>query len=90
MKLPLSSPSFAVKSNRTSLPQVLDDEGKKQRFRKVIVKQMASAAGEEYDGREGTMEEGMGRSRPKAWTKTKLRISQEDLRSGKRRGRLLD
>ena len=71
--------------------QVLDDDGKKQRFRKVIVKhqqlaessETTTAAEEEQCGRkrEETMDS-RGNRRPKAWSKSKLRISDNDLRSG--------
>ena len=74
-------------------PQVLDDDGKKQRFKKVIVKhqlmaesaEAAMAEEEEQQcgrGRRGdeTTNSRQGSKRPKAWSKSKLRISDADMR----------
>ena len=73
-------------------PQVLDDDGKKQRFRKVIVKHQQMAESSETTTAETevdcgpkrgeTTTDSRGNRRPKAWSKSKLRISDNDLRSG--------
>merc|ERR1719264_1564909 len=70
---------------------VLDDDGKKQRFRKVIVKHQQMAESETTEApeeeeecsrksEERTTTDSRGR-RPKAWSKSKLRISEDDLSS---------
>ena len=73
---------------------MLDDDGKKQRFRKVIVKhqlmaesgEVAEAAADEDHShsrnKSGKEADGAksGNRRPKAWSKSKLRIEEIDLR----------